>query len=106
MQFQGPEAIHHFTASALFHPRKLFTKKVLSHIFVVLRKKIETLKPKLRFWLQNKHFNMKVEQQALGADESETLFIFVIIKVIPLESFVQSACLISTYLPVTLSVLS
>ena len=49
---------------------------------------------------------MKVEQQALGADESETLFIFVIIKVIPLESFVQSACLISTYLPVTLSVLS
>ena len=93
MQFQGPEAIHHFTASALFHPRKLFSKKVLSHIFVVLRKKIETLKPKFRFWLQNKHFNMKVEQQALGADECETLFIFAIVKVIPLESFAQLAAI-------------
>ena len=93
MQFQGPEAIHHLIASALFHPRKLFTKRVFSHIFVVRRKKIENLKPKLRFLLQNNHFNMKVEQQALGADECETLFIFVIIKVIPLESFAQLAAI-------------
>ena len=34
---------------------------------------------------------MKVEQQGLGADECETLFIFAIIKVIPLESFAQLA---------------
>ena len=36
---------------------------------------------------------MKVEQQALWADECETLFIFVIIKVIPLESFAQLAAI-------------
>lgn len=86
MQFLGPEAIHQFIASALFHLQKLLRKKVLSHIFVVLGKNTETLKPKLRFWLQNNHFNMKEVQRALGTDERETLFIFVIIRVIPLES--------------------
>ena len=41
MEFQGPETIYHFIASALFHPPKLFAKKVLSHIFVVLPKKLK-----------------------------------------------------------------
>ena len=36
---------------------------------------------------------MKVEQQALGADECETLFIFAIMKVIALESFAQLAAI-------------
>ena len=36
---------------------------------------------------------MKVEQQGLEADECETLFIFAVIKVIPLESFAQLAAI-------------
>ena len=36
---------------------------------------------------------MKVEEQALVADECETLFIFAIMKVIPLESFAQLAAI-------------